>query len=90
MNDKHHHSGNGFIAGLIVGIVLTLLFTTKIGRKIVKTLTEEGMGSLGDILDFDIEDEMSDEMLQEDSEAVSDEKSEANGKKRLFRNLRKK
>jgi len=34
---------NGFFFGVVVGVAIALLFTTKKGRKILKMLTEEGM-----------------------------------------------
>ena len=30
--NNHHGLGNGFMLGLLVGVVVTLLFTTKKGR----------------------------------------------------------
>lgn len=42
--EKHHHSsGNGFMLGVIVGVLLTLLFTTKRGREILKEMTDKGI-----------------------------------------------
>lgn len=44
--DHHRESGghfNGFLFGIIVGVALTLLFTTKKGRRILRSLTEEGL-----------------------------------------------
>lgn len=35
--------GNGFLLGLVVGILATLLFTTKKGREVLHTLTDRGM-----------------------------------------------
>lgn len=53
---EHHHdkkgSGggiNGFLLGVIVGVVVTLLFTTKKGRHIIKTLTDEGMNKFSEL-----------------------------------------
>ena len=51
-NCNHRHQknhGNGFILGVIVGVILTLLFTTKKGREIVKELTEKGLDKLSDL-----------------------------------------
>lgn len=48
-HDKSNNSGNGFLIGLILGSVATLLFTTKKGREIVRDLTEKGVGKLSEI-----------------------------------------
>lgn len=45
MEHKQHQSGslNGFLLGVAVGVLVALLFTTKKGRHILKTFTEEGL-----------------------------------------------
>ena len=43
---------NGFFLGLLMGAGLTLLFTTKKGKRIVKTLTEEGLEDLSKLQDI--------------------------------------
>ena len=43
---------NGFVLGLIVGVLVTLLFTTKKGRQIVRTLTEEGLHKFSEVEDI--------------------------------------
>lgn len=47
---RNHDASNGwssgFLFGLLVGVALTLLFTTKKGRRILKALTDEGMHKL--------------------------------------------
>lgn len=48
-HDNNHKSGNGFLAGLVVGGVATLLFTTKKGREIVKELTEKGLDKFSEL-----------------------------------------
>lgn len=50
---------NGFLVGVIVGAALVFLFATKKGRKIVKTLTEEGLegvSGLQDLFEGDLDD----------------------------------
>ncbi|MBI4080262.1 MAG: YtxH domain-containing protein [Candidatus Levybacteria bacterium] len=45
MERREEHSNNwasGFLIGVVVGIGLALLFTTKKGRKVLKVLTDEG------------------------------------------------
>lgn len=52
MNHRdNHNSGNGFLLGLIVGGVATLLFTTKKGREIVKDLSDRGLERLSELQD---------------------------------------
>lgn len=41
--EREQKGHNNFLLGLIVGSVLTLLFTTKKGRKILKTIVDEGL-----------------------------------------------
>lgn len=47
-NQEDHQGGSfhPFLLGVIVGVALTLLFTTKKGRKILKTLTDQGMDKI--------------------------------------------
>lgn len=35
-----------FLLGVLIGVAITLLFTTKKGRRILKTLTDEGMDKI--------------------------------------------
>lgn len=44
--------GNGFFFGIVVGVALTLLFTTKKGRKILRMLIDEGADKLTEIEDL--------------------------------------
>lgn len=48
---QHNHNGlgNGFMLGLLVGVVVTLLFTTKKGREVLKTLTERGADEISEL-----------------------------------------
>ena len=50
-HDRKIPSGNGFLFGVILGAVVTLLFTTKKGREIVKNLTEKGADRLSELQD---------------------------------------
>lgn len=39
---------NGFLLGVVVGVIITLLVTTQRGKRILKLITEEGMSKLSD------------------------------------------
>lgn len=43
---------NGFILGLVVGVLVTLMFTTKKGRQILRALTEEGLSRFTEVEDI--------------------------------------
>lgn len=92
MNERHH-SGNGFLFGIIVGVLLTLLFTTKKGRNILKTLADEGVDSINDLLDPEIQDEIVDETFTEENAEFGshevEEKKEPHSRRGIFKGLRK-
>lgn len=46
--DNENKNNNGFIFGFILGIGAALLFNTKKGRKILKTLIDQGIDRIGD------------------------------------------
>jgi hypothetical protein len=48
-NKTHKTSGDNFLLGLILGGLLTALFTTKRGREILHELSEKGLDALEDI-----------------------------------------
>lgn len=52
MEQKHHNNagfGNGFVIGLLVGIIATLFVTTKKGREIFRELTDKGLNKFEDL-----------------------------------------
>jgi gas vesicle protein len=55
MENNHHKSGNNFLAGFVLGAVvgagLVFLVGTKKGKKILKSLSEEGMENISQILE---------------------------------------
>lgn len=49
MEQKEKQGGglsSGFLLGVVVGVIITLLLTTKRGKRILKFITEEGMSKL--------------------------------------------
>jgi hypothetical protein len=46
---KNNHFGAGFVLGLLFGVCLTLLLVTKKGRKLLRTLSEEGVENMKDL-----------------------------------------
>ena len=97
-NNNHTEGGgmNGFFLGLLMGAGLTLLFTTKKGKRIVKTLTEEGLEDLSklqDIIDtlkdeevtpFDVKEESAPKITETESEVTKP------SSRRFFKGTRKK
>lgn len=53
MDAHRHEKGSnfttGFLLGLLLGIGITLLVVTKKGRRLLKTLTEEGLENMKDL-----------------------------------------
>ena len=47
--NKKSELGGGFILGLIVGVIITLLLSTKKGREILKDLTDKGLNKFSDL-----------------------------------------
>lgn len=78
MDQRHNNNStnNGFLLGLLLGIAITLLFTTKRGRRIIHMLTEEGAKKIDnwrDILEATEEDLFEDEGLMDDEPLVDEE-----------------
>ena len=61
-NHDNHSSNNGFGNGFLLGAILSgaavFLLGTKKGKKLLKTLTEEGIEGISDLEDFLFEDEV--------------------------------
>lgn len=51
MSDNHSSGGGGFVFGLVIGGAIVFLLGTDKGRKILKSLTEEGFGEISNILE---------------------------------------
>lgn len=63
-NDNHNHqhaNGSGFLLGVIVGVLITLLFTTKRGRIIFKEILEKGVEKFSNLEELMKESSMLDE-----------------------------
>lgn len=45
--EQHGSSFNTFLFGVLIGVLATLLFTTKKGRKLLKVITDESVDRLG-------------------------------------------
>jgi hypothetical protein len=96
-NDKNGNFGNGFLFGLIIGVAICLLFTTKKGRAILSELIENGERALEDFVEPKgaSSEAYEEEIMQGDNDEgiISEERPLpfVNGhKKRLFRGIRKK
>lgn len=75
-HNKNNHSNkffDGFLWGLIIGGAVVFLIGTKKGKKLLKAITEEGMGGISDIIDGGLVDEEADDDY-EDVEDEADEK----------------
>ncbi len=68
-NHNHNGSGNGFLLGVIVGVLITLLFTTKRGRAIFKDVMERGVQKFADL----------EQLMKETGEEFEDEFEEEAG-----------
>jgi len=67
------HGGNffsGFLLGFLIGGFVVFLLATKKGKKLLKTISEEGMDNLSNILEKTGEAENLDEVYEEEEEAA--------------------
>lgn len=69
--DNNSKSGNnffsGFLLGALVGAAMVFLLGTKKGKKILKTISEEGIDNIANILNEVNETEDLDEIMEDDS-----------------------
>ncbi len=86
MNSTQQDTGGKFINGLVVGIVIgaTLMFllSTKKGKKILKMLTEEGLGGVSGIEELLMDggdEEVYEEVIEEKESKEQKEEHQANG-----------
>lgn len=72
---------DGLLVGLILGFGLALLITTKKGRKMLRTLTDEGLDSVSELkkrldnieISLDEEDETDEEYIVEEADEEIEE-----------------
>ena len=83
--EKHHSSHNGFLFGVLLGVAITLLFTTKKGRRILKSLTDEGLEKVNqweDLVSRKIDEKM--ESINDDLEEPASNASQNDAGRREF------
>jgi len=76
MNNNHHNNRffDGFLWGAIIGGGLVFLLSTKKGKKLLKTITEEGVGGLSEILEAQMDEgEETEDSEGEEMERVVEE-----------------
>jgi len=90
--DKNHHEGghftNGFLFGLIIGAAIVFFLFTDKGKKLLKTITEEGIESFSDLKEL-VGEEMDDDEENEEMEKRKEEKNTPSKVKRFFKGIRK-
>lgn len=94
---------NGFMLGLIVGAALVFLLGTKTGKNLLKTISEEGVEGINELLEeYDIASIEEDEPLEEEEKVVHKTNHQEEGpveveeetvskspKRRFFRRVRR-
>ncbi|MEK7518204.1 MAG: hypothetical protein AAB583_06705 [Patescibacteria group bacterium] len=94
MENNNSNSGskffNGFLLGALIGGGIVFLLGTKKGKKLLKAISEEGLGNISNILDEadnlqDIDDiEDVDKVMPQKNSITEDQTSEAKPKVRRF------
>lgn len=89
----NNNSGGGFSHGFLLGVILgggiVFLLGTDKGKKLLKTITEEGLEGIADLEDF-VEDEASEYEEQVPQPSSEDNKETTSTTRRLFRGIPKK
>lgn len=78
---------NGFILGVVIGVGATLLLSTKKGKKILRSISEEGLDGILERLDGK---EILNEEDDYDEEVVEKAEEKAAPPKRFFRGIDRK
>ena len=80
MNNNHSNRFfDGFLWGAIIGGGLVFLLSTKKGKKILKTITEEGVEGLSEILEAQMDEGDLEEELEEGKESPEEPVLKGNG-----------
>lgn len=87
MREKSN-SGSVFLAGVVFGVLVTLLFTTKKGRKILKNIKDQAMEALEQMANTAPDDLAGDAFPQDGTDDEIPEKNTP-ARKGILRNLRK-
>ncbi len=96
MDNNNNRSGSnffgGFLLGFLIGGLAVFLLGTKKGKKILKTISEEGLDNLSNILEKAGEAGNLDEVYEEEEEAAPEKqasvKENIGGKpKRFFKGV---
>ena len=77
-HNKNNHSNkflDGFLWGFIIGGAVVFLIGTKKGKKLLKAITEEGMGGISDIIDGGLMDEEAEDDYEDVEDDVEDPSS---------------
>lgn len=77
-DEKGSHFTTGFLLGLLLGVSITLLLVTRKGRKILKTLSDEGFENIRDWQSRlqNAQATIDDDFYEEDVEEGTDVRSE--------------
>lgn len=97
MENNNHKSGSGFFGGfmfgLLVGGLIVFLLATKKGKKILKTISEEGLDKVNDIIERTEKEADLEEVYDEEEEVALPRKIIAHRKetevkpRRFFRGI---
>ncbi|OGH39079.1 MAG: hypothetical protein A3B44_03205 [Candidatus Levybacteria bacterium RIFCSPLOWO2_01_FULL_38_21] len=76
MNNNHHNNRffDGFLWGAIIGGGLVFFLSTKKGKKLLETITKEGVGGLSEILEAQMDEEEPEEDGEEMEQVVEEPK----------------
>lgn len=74
---RNNGLGSGFLLGVVVGVIITLLFTTKKGRELVKEMTDKGLERFSDLQEMldRTEDELQEDAFYDYPEEPKEEKT---------------
>ena len=89
MNNNNNGQG-GFLQGLLVGLIIgggaVFLLGTEKGKKLLRKITEEGIGDLSELQEF-FEDEVKEYQDEKEDEEIKVEKSDIIAKKTTVKKI---